>query len=198
MKNFASSSARSKKFLALAALFLAAKLSASAVVDLGNAASATPYDRYMAPVKQVFGSIHGENTTLDRVNTLMREGRGFRYSHTEPFYPALPQETASRRAGDCKDKALWLMDQLQDQNVRFVIGKLDRGARVSHAWLLWEHEGQWWILDCTMLSQAVPAERAGANEYVPLYSFSKSTAYRHTDKAGLVADTAAKGSKARV
>ena len=195
MKNNSSFSSRFTKSLVLTTLFLAAKLSASAVVDLGTAAVATPYDRYMAPVKQVFGNIHGENTTLDRVNALMREGRGFRYAHSEPYYPALPQETASRRCGDCKDKALWLMDQLKDQNVRFVIGKLDRGARVSHAWLMWEHEGQWWILDCTMMTRAIPVDRAGANEYVPLYSFSKSAAYRHTDKAGLVADTAAQSGK---
>jgi hypothetical protein len=129
----------------------------------------------------------------------MRQGRAFRYAHTEPFVPALPQDTAARHCGDCKDKALWLMDQLGDQNVRFVIGKLDRGARVSHAWLLWQYQGQWWILDCTMLAHAIPAERAGANEYVPLYSFSKNCAFRHTDKAGLVADTAAgKASKSGV
>jgi hypothetical protein len=192
MKIFASYSARSKNFLALSALLLAANLSASAaVVDLGTAASATPYDRYLTPVKQVFNNIHTEGVTLDRVNALMRQGRAFRYAHTEPYVPALPQDTAARHCGDCKDKALWLMDQLGDQNVRFVIGKLDRGSNVSHAWLLWEHDGQWWILDCTMLAHAIPAERASANEYVPLYSFSKNSAFRHTDKAGLVADTAA-------
>ncbi|MDR3400958.1 MAG: hypothetical protein P4L99_00540 [Chthoniobacter sp.] len=190
MKNFVSYSARSKKFLAVAALFLAAKLSASAVVDLGTAASATPYDRYLTPVKQVFNTIHSEGTSMDKVNALMREGRAFRYAHTEPFVPAAPEATAARHCGDCKDKALWLMSQLQDQNVRFVIGKLDRNSRLSHAWLMLEKDGQWWILDCTMLNHAIPADRAGANEYVPLYSYSKGTAYRHTDKAGLVADTA--------
>jgi hypothetical protein len=187
MKN--SYSALRKSLLVLAGALLTAH--ASAVVDLGTAANATPYDRYLAPVKQVFNTIHADNATLDRVNALMREGRAFRYAHSEPYIPALPQETASRHCGDCKDKALWLMDQLGDQNVRFVIGKLSRGANVSHAWLMWEHEGQWWILDCTMLSRAVPADHVSANEYVPLYSFSKNTAYRHTDKAGLVADTAA-------
>lgn len=198
MKDFASYSACSKKFLAIAALFLAAKLSAGAAVDLGTAAAATPYDRFLTPVKQVLSNIHSDGATIDRVNALMRQGRAFRYAHTEPFVPALPQDTAARHCGDCKDKALWLMDQLQDQNVRFVIGKLERGSKVSHAWLMWEHEGQWWILDCTMLNHAIPADRAGANEYVPLYSYSKNSAYRHTDKAGLVADTASKTGKTGV
>jgi len=181
--------------LLTAALLLTAKLSAFAGLDLGSTASRTPYDPYLAPVRQTFASMNGESATMQKVQAWMREGRGFRYAHSEPYYPALPQETASRHCGDCKDKALWLMDQLKDQNVRFVIGKLDRGARVSHAWLMWEHEGQWWILDCTMMTRAIPVDRAGANEYVPLYSFSKSAAYRHTDKAGLVADTAAQSGK---
>jgi len=196
MKKICSYFARSKALLA-AIVLLVAKLSASATVDLGSAADHTPYDRYMTPVKQVFGSIHGEGAAMDRVNTLMREGRGFRYSHTEPYLPAQPQETATRRCGDCKDKALWLMDQLQDQNVRFVIGKLSRNSAVSHAWLMWEHEGQWWILDCTMLSRPILADRAGANEYVPLYSFGKTLTYHHSDKAGMLAETASK-TKARV
>ena len=182
-----------KHFLCSAALLICAQFSAHAVIDLGANVDHTPYDQFMTPVKQVFNGIHGEGATMERVQALMREGRGFRYSHTEPYYPADPQATATRRAGDCKDKALWLMDQLQDQNVRFVIGKLSRGAAVSHAWLLWEHEGQWWILDCTMLSRPILAARAGANEYVPLYSYSHGAAYRHTGKAGLLADTASKG-----
>src|SRR6202007_1713736 len=55
---------------------LLAKLSASAVVDLGSSTSHTPYDSYMAPVKQVFSSLHGDAPTMDRVNALMRPGRG--------------------------------------------------------------------------------------------------------------------------
>jgi len=42
---------------------------------------------------------------------------------------------------------------------------------------------------CTMLIKAMPTDRAGPNEYVPLFSYSKSNVYRHTDKAGLIADT---------
>ncbi|MEI9894364.1 MAG: transglutaminase-like domain-containing protein [Chthoniobacter sp.] len=198
MKNFASLSARSKKFLALAALFLAAQLSAHAVVDLGAPASATPYDRYLSPVKQVFNTIHSDDASMDKINALMREGRAIHYTRTLPYQPATPEETATRHYGDCKDKALWLMSQLQNQNVRFVIGKLDRNSRLNHAWLMLEKDGQWWILDCTMMTRAIPADRAGVNEYVPLFSYSKTAAYRHTDKAGLVAETASKSTKAGV
>ena len=40
---------------------------------------------------------------------------------------ALPETTAARRSGDCKDKALWLASQLGDSDVRFVIGKTAAG-----------------------------------------------------------------------
>jgi len=180
-----------KTFLTIAALLLA-KLAAFAVVDLGTTTDHTPYDRYLSPVKDVFNGMHGEGATMDKVQTAMRTGRAFRYAHTEPYLPALPQETAARHTGDCKDKALWLMDQLQDPSARFVIGKMTRGARLSHAWVMWQHDGQWWILDCTMLSRPIPADKVSANEYVPLYSYSRTAAFRHSDKAGMTADVAGK------
>ena len=177
--------------LSLAALLLA-NLSAHAAVDLGSSTAHTPYDSYMTPVKQVFSSLHGDGATMDKVNALMREGRGFRYAHTDPYNPAPPQQTAARKVGDCKDKALWLCDQLQDPNARFVIGKMKRGSHISHAWVMWQHEGRWWILDCTMNSAPIAADSVGNNDYVPLYSFSKGVEYRHSGNAGTVATVAGK------
>jgi hypothetical protein len=183
-----------KNILLTTALLLLTKFAAFAVADLGITTDHTPYDRYLTPVKEVFNSMHGEGATMDKVQSLMREGRSFRYAHTEPYVPAAPQETAARRTGDCKDKALWLMDQLNDPSARFVIGKMTRGARVSHAWVMWQHDNQWYILDCTMLSRPITVDKAGSNDYVPLYSYSRNAAYRHTDKAGLTADVAGKQS----
>ena len=177
--------------LSLSVLLLA-KLSASAIVDLGSTTAHTPYDSYMTPVKQVFSSLHGDNMTMDRVNALMREGRGFRYAHTDPYNPAPPQQTAARKVGDCKDKALWLCDQLQDPSARFVIGKMKRSARISHAWVMWQHEGRWWILDCTMNAAPIAADTVGNDDYVPLYSFSKGVEYRHSGNAGSITTVAGK------
>ena len=175
----------------LAALFLA-QLTASAVVDLGSTISRTPYEAYMSPVKQVFSTLSGTAPDMGRVGALMRQGRGFRYAHTDPFNPALPSETAAHRVGDCKDKALWLCDQLQDPSARFVIGKMKRGNRVSHAWVMWQGEGRWWILDCTMNARAIPADSVGPDDYVPLYSYSKNTAFRHNGTSSAVASVAGK------
>ena len=182
-----------KTILFSAALLLIAKLSAFAIVDLGSTASQTPYDRYMAPVKQTFASMNGQGATMDKVQALMREGRNFRYAHTEPYYPALPQETAAKRTGDCKDKALWLINQLNDPSARFVIGKEKRGAAVSHAWVMWKNEGQWYILDCTMTNKPMLADQVSMDKYVPLYSWTKGVSFHHTDKAsGMIANVASK------
>ena len=47
-------------------------------LDLGLPASATPYDPYMSPVKQVLTQLGREDNSLDRVRQLMHEGRSFR------------------------------------------------------------------------------------------------------------------------
>ncbi len=179
-----------KNLLIFTTLLVLTQIAALAV-DLGSTTSQTPYDRYMSPVKQTFAGIRGEGATMQKVQALMRQGRGFRYAHSEPYYPAMPEETAAKRKGDCKDKALWLINQLQDPSARFVIGKEKRGAKISHAWVMWENEGQWWILDCTMTSKPVPADRVSDDKYVPLYSWAKGASFRHSEKAGL-ADVAGK------
>ena len=182
-----------KKALLSIALLLVAKLSAFAVVDLGSSTSATPYDRYMVAVKQTFAAISTDNSSMNKVEALMREGRSFRYAHTEPYYPASPAQTAALRKGDCKDKALWLINKLQDPSARFVIGKEKRGAAVSHAWVMWQKEGRWWILDCTMTSKPIPADQVSMNKYVPLYSWARGASFRHSDKAaGSLANVATK------
>ena len=184
-----------KVLTSIAALFFV-QLSAFAVVDLGSTVGRTPYEAYMSPVKQVFSSLNGNAPDLVRVAALMRQGRGFRYAHSDPFNPALPSETAAHRVGDCKDKALWLCDQLQDPSARFVIGKMKRGNRISHAWVMWQGVGRWWILDCTMNASAIPADSVGPDDYVPLYSYSKNTPFRHTgidSSAANVASVAGKG-----
>lgn len=168
-----------KRALATFALLLAANLAVVAGTDLGSSTSRTPYDAYMRPVRQVLGSLEGEGTSMDRVQTLMRVGRGFRYSFTEPYMAALPEVTATLRAGDCKAKALWLCDQMGDENVRFVVGKARSSSRLSHAWVMWKSEGRWWILDCTNLSRPIAADSVSRNQYIPLYSWSKAGTYRH-------------------
>lgn len=170
----------------------------NAPLDLGYDAGTTPYDCYMNPVKRVLTHIDGNQTSLERVRELMREGRSFRYSFTDPYVAAMPQVTSTVRAGDCKAKALWLADQLNDPNVRFVIGKARANSRISHAWLMWQHESRWWVLDCTNLREPIPAERLSSREYIPYYSYAKTGTYRHRATQLLTADRVAARSDAPV
>ena len=173
-------------------ILILAKFSASAAVDLGATASYTPYDRYIRPVTYVLGTLNGTTSSMDKVASLMREGRGFRYSHTEPYVAAMPDVTASRRLGDCKDKALWLCDQLGDREVRFVIGTMKRSTRISHAWVMWNDGCDWWVLDCTLNSRPVRADKVANGDYVPLYSWAKDSSYRHGSTRTMTAAVASK------
>src|SRR5262245_609154 len=108
--------------LALAAILNAAAVS-SAAVDLGSPAPGSPYEPYMHPVKQVLSSLSSSGPSMERVKELMREGRNFRYSFTEPYIAQLPETTARTHSGDCKAKSLWIADQIGDRNnIRYVIG----------------------------------------------------------------------------
>lgn len=156
-------------------------------LDLGSPASVTPYDPYMTPVKQVLTHLSSEDAPMQRVRSLMHMGREFRYSFTSPYVAATPNVTAATRSGDCKAKALWLADQLNDQSVRFVIGKARRTSQMSHAWLLWQHDNRWWILDCTNNWEPIPADRVSSSQYIPYYSFAKNGEYRHRATEMMVA-----------
>ena len=167
---------------------------AFAAFDLGASAGSTPYDPYLHPVKQVLGSLQGSHASLDRVKELMRTGRSFRYSFTEPYTAQLPAVTARTRTGDCKAKSLWLADQLGDRNVRYVIGKATRTSKISHAWLMWNDGSRWWVLDPTNTSRPIAAESTSKNDYIPLYSYDTARSYRHAGLGGAVAGVATKDS----
>lgn len=166
-------------------LFFACLLACSSLVpsvqalDLGFKASRTPYDPYMSPVRHVLSSVAGEEDSLRDVTRLMRIGRSFRYSFNRPYTAMPPAITERTRSGDCKDKALWLLSRINDASARFVIGRASSRSKISHAWVMWENEGRWWILDCTNNSRPIPADRVGSSRYIPLYSYSKGGVYVH-------------------
>jgi len=179
--------------LLFALALLASQTFGLAMADLGFTSSASPYDRYMSPVKIVLAHLTNGENSMDRVCFLMHEGRTFCISSSNPYVAATPAVTSATRTGDCKAKALWLASQLNDESVRFVIGKAYRGSRMSHAWLMWHHDKRWWILDCTNQWDPIQADRVSASEYIPYYSFTKNGEFRHratrimVAKAGSVA-----------
>ena len=182
-------------FLALSSLIFV-KTAALAAIDLGSPAGYTPYDRYMSPVKQVLLGLRGQTTDMKRVQSLLSEGRSFRYSFTDPYTAATPALTARTHTGDCKAKSLWLMDQLGDSKMRYVIGKARASSAISHAWVMWSDGNAWWILDPTNANRPIPADSTSPKEYIPLYSWSKNGSYRHRATSLGVATVAAKGKRA--
>lgn len=146
---------------------------------------ATPYDRYMEPVRSVLSGLGQRQVSLERVRALMLQGWSFRYVYTDPYLPKPPAVTSAERAGDCKDKSLWLAQKIGDQNIRYVIGKARSDSALSHAWLYWKDgRGRWWILDCANRKEPIRADRTGENEYIPYYSYTHSETYRHAAASG--------------
>lgn len=185
--------------LSVVSFVLSSNCFASNNVDLGNATSSTPYDRYMSPVKQVLGHLNGESPSMDKVRQFMSQGRNFRYSFTDPYTAATPQVTASIHAGDCKAKSLWLANQINDPSVRYVIGRARSSSRISHAWLMWKHDDRWFILDCTNTRDPIPVDRINpAKEYIPLYSYAKTGTYSHLSTQMMMASSMASHRQALV
>jgi transglutaminase-like putative cysteine protease len=153
--------------------------SASAAFDLGTPASSTPYEPYCGPVKQVLNSLPGQKADMAKVQTLLKTGYGFRYAFTTPYLPAAPEVTAKTKSGDCKAKSLWLINQLGDRNVRYIIGKARSTSKINHAWVMWNDGAKWWILDPTNVSRPIAADSVSSSEYIPLFSYSAGHAYRH-------------------
>lgn len=139
----------------------------------------TPYDRYLDTVRRVITELDTRQPDMLLACDLVRVGRSFRYTASDPYRAALPSRTAAQRAGDCKAKALWLYDRLGDPKALYVIGKLDRGSKSSHAWVYWRNQQRWWILDPTNRGAPIAADSVSPQRYVPYYSFGKNGAFRH-------------------
>lgn len=147
----------------------------------------TPYDRYLGAIRNVMAELPDRRKSLNATCRLLRTAYGFRYSPGDPYRADSPAVTAARKAGDCKAKALWLYDQLGDASVLYVIGKVSRASKNSHAWLYWQWENRWWILDPTNQNAPIAADTVAPGRYVPYYSFTTDATYRHPATYLLVA-----------
>jgi hypothetical protein len=132
-----------------------------------------PYDPYATPIRRVMNHLDGEQADFQRVCGLMRQGRGFRYQMRDPYRASPPEVTATRRSGCCKDKSLWLASRINDDSIRYIIGRARRNSHGLHAWLVWKHSGEWWVLDCTNRSKPLRKDSLAPGEYVSYYQWSK-------------------------
>jgi len=68
---------------------------------------------------------------------------------------------------------------MNDQSLRFVVGKARAVSGMSHAWLLWKSPDGWLILDATNYSAPIELSRVGPNEFIPQYSYTASGKFVH-------------------
>ena len=137
----------------------------------------TPYDPYLRPVRTVLQQLNGSTPSFQKVAGLLREAYGFEYTFDTPYVATMPNVTGRTHSGDCKAKSLWLASQMNDPSVRYVIGKARSSSKISHAWLMWQNNGRWWILDPTNISHPIAASEASANEYLVSYAYDQTGSY---------------------
>ncbi len=168
---------KKSKALIAAALFITGEFISAQ--DLGKPTGSTPFDTYFGPMRSVLSSLGNNHPDLPEVAGYVKTGRGFRYYMKDPLVPQTPAETESSRAGDCKAKSLWVSYKMDDRSVRFVVGRARPSSGMNHAWLLWKGPSGWLILDPTLLSAPIDANRVGPGEFVARYSYSAGGKYIH-------------------
>lgn len=148
--------------------------------DLGRRSARTPYDPYFGAVISVMNGLNASPANDQEVREKLRHAHRMRhlYDPDRPYIPQRPSVTERNGVGDCKAKALWLAQELNDSRTRFVVGRYRGSPARSHAWLMWSNGESWWILDPTFYGQPVPLSRS--NSWVPYYSYGKSGRYVHS------------------
>lgn len=164
-------------------LILNATLTFAATVaiaqDFGKPTSATPYDRYLGPVRTTMHELGGNHPPMNLVEQYVRTGKSFRYCMKDPYVPQTPAETEATHAGDCKAKSLWVAHKMDDQTLRFVVGRARAESGMLHAWLLWKDATGWWILDATKFNEPLELSRIGPQEFISYYSYTAHGEFVH-------------------
>jgi hypothetical protein len=173
------------KMFALLLFLSALPIAAHAAIDFGRHTARTPYDRHLAPVQSTLQRGGSATLSMEEARSFLKIARGFRYQMDEAYRPQPPAETEQQQAGDCKDKSLWLLHKLGGSRAHFVVGKARTNSAINHAWLLWQKEGRWWILDPTNASEPIAADTIGMQAHIPLYSYTRGGKRIHAAAAGL-------------
>ena len=174
-----------KPFLAVLLLGLACSRLHADTFEAGTPVSHTPYDAYMGPMYTVFGHLGEGQPDMAVVESLMREGRGFRYyfNSAQPYVPQAPEDTDKIHAGDCKAKSLWLAYKMDTRKIRFMIGKFRSTSTCSHAWLLWNGPNGWLVLDATNYSQPLGPGQVSATQFIPQYCYTTGGKFSYAASA---------------
>ena len=176
---------RSLALGAIAILLLGTYCQASVDILGGSLISATPFDKRVTSTGALDNDDFGPIVTGVRSSEeLFIQARSIRYVPDDARdHWQTPQETRSRWAGDCEDKAVWLYAQLKQNgypNVRLVVGRQRSVDKNFHVWVsMPDGQGGSLVLDPTAQKKIWNHKDFLEGQYKPLYSFDGIHRYRH-------------------
>lgn len=145
---------------------------------------ATPYDDKMSQAGVLANYL--PTSPVESMEGLFTKARTIRYTPDEQNLDhwQSPEETQSRWAGDCEDKAIWLYTQLKYngyREVRLVVGRYQSVVRGFHVWVTFMNENSEdiYLLDPTAQKRIWRASDFSEGSYKPLFSFDGMNRYRH-------------------
>jgi hypothetical protein len=148
----------------------------------GRLIAATPFDTRLVTAGALsdFSAI----PQLQSAESLFGKARAFRYKKDAAGkdHWQSPEETESKWAGDCEDKAVWLYAQLKKNgyDARLVVGRQNASSKGFHVWVtLAGAGGGFTILDPTAQKRIWDATDFSDGSYRPVYSFDGTNRYRH-------------------
>ena len=152
----------------------------------GYLIQATPFDHKVqtSGILQ-FYSFAPRLESVRSSDELFAQARSIRYVQDGATdYWQSPQETESRWAGDCEDKAVWLYMNMKQNgyfNARLVIGRYRQADKGYHVWVtLPDGQDNFFILDPTAQKKIWKASDFNDGSYKPLFSFEGTNRYRHS------------------
>jgi len=143
----------------------------------------TPYDHKDALTEVMNASYRpAESPPLESMGGLFRKARHFSYlKEVLRDDWQTPQDTETKRTGDCEDKALWLYARMRNagyKDVKLVVGKYRRLDSGYHVWLTYtENNGNVLILDPTIQQKAWPLNAFRSDLYRPSFLFDGQYRY---------------------
>ncbi len=123
----------------------------------------------------------------ENIKKYLEKAQKFKYKADLELFQILdywqnPDEIEKNQAGDCEDKSLWLYSKLIGEgysDIRLVIGKLRVDDKINHMWVIWQIEGETFILDSTTKLDPIKLSDLPYQAYKPLYSYYKNQKWEH-------------------
>lgn len=141
----------------------------------------TPYDSQIGSVYAYVKSTSRRNTAdIGEANRILSRLRSYRHVYTRDW--KLPGETKSSRRGDCKAKCILFIDEFRKVgggSLTMIIGKRRPDSPQTHVWLIWEHEGETYLIDPSFESRVKKLSQTPSRYYQGDYAYRGGKKYAH-------------------